>query len=260
MTSILKNRAKIIDRESNNPSIYLGGLVFVLINMILTALIYRLSIPQVTIQEMQTIVNEANEAVQSGQYSYAYSLIPRPTPQANIISTVLGLLIQFIDIGFLIFTMNIVRKKGATLGNLLDGFQIPLRIFLLNLLQRIYIALWSLLFVIPGIIAIYKYRMAKYLMLDHPEWSVNECITKSKVLMKGHKMDIFLLDLSFLGWSILGFFITPVKIYTRPYKETTYLLFYQALTRIPAAMSIRAFLSSQEFFDSVTEPGNYPTM
>jgi uncharacterized membrane protein len=63
---------------------------------------------------------------------------------------------------------------------------------------------WSLLFVIPGIVASYRYAMVPYLMADHPEMSVAQAFDRSKAMMKGHKGELFLLHLSFIGWLLLS--------------------------------------------------------
>lgn len=71
-------------------------------------------------------------------------------------------------------------------------------------LRNLYIALWTLLFVIPGIVKSYEYRMVPYLLADNPDMSSNEIFARSKELMDGNKWDAFVLDLSFLGWVLLS--------------------------------------------------------
>jgi len=71
-------------------------------------------------------------------------------------------------------------------------------------LSDLFVFLWSLLFVIPGIVKSYSYRMVPYIIADHPEITGTEAITLSRKMMNGHKMDAFIFDLSFLGWYILG--------------------------------------------------------
>lgn len=78
------------------------------------------------------------------------------------------------------------------------------RSFATGFLVTVFTALWSLLFVIPGIVKSYSYAMAYFISLDHPEMSSNDCITESRRMMDGQKMRLFLLDLSFLGWYIVG--------------------------------------------------------
>ena len=70
-------------------------------------------------------------------------------------------------------------------------------------LQNLFLGLWTLLFIIPGIVKAYSYRMVPYILADNPEMSSTDIITKSREMMNGHKWDAFVLDLSFLGWLIL---------------------------------------------------------
>ena len=71
-------------------------------------------------------------------------------------------------------------------------------------LRYLYISLWSMLFVIPGIIKAYEYRMIPYLLAEDPNLPQSEAFRISRELMEGQKMDTFLLDLSFFGWGLLG--------------------------------------------------------
>ena len=90
---------------------------------------------------------------------------------------------------------------------LLVGFKNNyVRSLVTSLLQALYTFLWSLLFIIPGIIKAYAYSMAFYLLNKEPELQASDAITKSKEYMNGHKMDIFLLQLSYIGWFILSIF------------------------------------------------------
>lgn len=80
--------------------------------------------------------------------------------------------------------------------------------FCLNLLVSVKVFLWSLLFIIPGIIKLYAYSMANHIRLEEPELSAKECIKKSEELMKNRKMELFELQLSFIGWRVLALVIT----------------------------------------------------
>ena len=97
-----------------------------------------------------------------------------------------------------------------------------------KILMGIFIFLWSLLLVIPGIIAAYRYSMAMYLFFDDPEKGALECIRESKAMTYGYKGKLFVLDLSFIGWLILSI-IPLVSIYTTPYMSTTKANYYRAL-------------------------------
>ena len=69
----------------------------------------------------------------------------------------------------------------------------------LNLFMALFIWLWSLLFIVPGIIAAYRYRLAPYLMAENPNLGIREAVNMSKELMAGHKWRLFCLNLSFIG-------------------------------------------------------------
>ena len=87
-----------------------------------------------------------------------------------------------------------------------------------------------MLLIIPGIIAAFSYSMSYYIINDHPELSAMEAITLSKEMMAGHKMDLFVLYLSFFGWFILGIFTLDLGfLYLAPYNNATIANFYQDL-------------------------------
>lgn len=102
---------------------------------------------------------------------------------------------------------------------------------MVSLMKEIYLFLWSLLFIIPGLIKSYSYAMTDFLSLKHPEWGHDECITQSRKIMDGHKFELFVLDLSFLGWdllSILTFGILAI-VYVTPYEIATRVEYFNQL-------------------------------
>ena len=122
--------------------------------------------------------------------------------------------------------------SNAELGELGAGFQgnwgnVILTMFLRNL----FIVLWSLLLVVPGIIKAYSYRLVPYLLKDHPELSGTEVITLSRKMMNGHKADAFVLDLSFLGWLLLSALTAGILhiFYVGPYIAATDAELYKAI-------------------------------
>ena len=101
-----------------------------------------------------------------------------------------------------------------------------------NILEAVFIGLWSLLFLFPGVIAYYRYSQAIYILVDDPTKSPMQCIRESKAMMSGHKGELFALDLSFLGWYILS--LIPmlgygVRVWTVPYIGMTKALYFEAL-------------------------------
>jgi len=84
------------------------------------------------------------------------------------------------------------------------GFQRPFEVTWLMAVMNLRIALWSLLFLIPGLVAVYRYRQAWYLKSEHPDWTAAQCLDESSRMMKGYKAAAFSLDLSFFGWFLLA--------------------------------------------------------
>lgn len=101
---------------------------------------------------------------------------------------------------------------------------------LLCFFHGLFIFLWSLLLIIPGIIKSYSYAMSNYIMADNPEVGALEAITKSRKMMKGHKFRLFVLDLSFIFWYLLVAITFGIAgIYVDPYVQATKANFYLKL-------------------------------
>ena len=102
--------------------------------------------------------------------------------------------------------------------------------FLLALMQAIFTFLWSLLFIVPGIIKSYAYSMSMYIKSDHPDYDWKVCLDASQQLMKGNKGRLFVLDLSFIGWYFVGALILGVgTLWVAPYHQATRAQFYEDL-------------------------------
>ena len=95
-------------------------------------------------------------------------------------------------------------------------------------LMYVFIFLWSLLFLIPGIVKAFSYAMTPYILEEKPELSANEAIDHSRAMMKGHKFDLFWLYLSFIGWGILCLFTLGIGfLWLTPYMNTAVAAFYE---------------------------------
>ncbi|MFW5790972.1 MAG: DUF975 family protein [Bacillota bacterium] len=95
-------------------------------------------------------------------------------------------------------------------------------VFITMLLRSIYLLLWTLLLIIPGIIKFYAYRMVPYILADNPDIGAGKAIKLSNKMTQGEKWDIFILDLSFLGWFILGALLFGIGIFfVQPYYDAT---------------------------------------
>ena len=128
-------------------------------------------------------------------------------------------------------------RESASLKELLYAFRSGnyLNIVWAQFLVGLFIALWSLLLVIPGIIKTFEYMMVGYILADEPDMAAMDALRKSKQMMKGHKWNAFVLGLSFLGWELLGVLTFGILdiFYVRPYVEATFAELYLALKQQP---------------------------
>lgn len=106
--------------------------------------------------------------------------------------------------GLAMFVLAFFRTRKIDYSLTFEGFSMYGKAFCLFLLYTVKVFLWSLLLVIPGIIAAFRYSQCFYLRVDHPEWTASQCINESKRLMNGNKGKFFCLQLSFIGWYILA--------------------------------------------------------
>ena len=107
-------------------------------------------------------------------------------------------------LGIAIFSLAIARKESANLKMIFSGFKYFGKTLGLYLLMALFILLWMLLLIVPGIIAAISYSLAFYIMSDDPNIEVMEAINKSKKMMYGYKWKYFCLYLRFVGWILLG--------------------------------------------------------
>ena len=113
----------------------------------------------------------------------------------QFISYVFGAILLF---GFAALMLKVVRnEEDGWFAATYSGFCRPFGTCWLLLLMNLKIFLWALLFVIPGIVAIYRYRQAWYLKCEHPDWNAGKCLAESSAMMKGHKAQAFWLDVSY---------------------------------------------------------------
>lgn len=169
------------------------------------------------------------DAVQALDYR---NVIRIDMANAEFVPTTILILFQLaiiiLSYGYTAYTLHVVRGEASGYGNLLDGFGIAWRAIALTLLIDALVMVASVALLIPGLILSYAYGMATYLQVDHPDWSPIRCMRESRLMMRGHKWDLFVLQLSFLGWQILAS-IPGVSIFVKPYVSLTETVFYENL-------------------------------
>lgn len=135
----------------------------------------------------------------------------------------LGIFFYFVTVGLTYFMVKFINDEDHNFKDLFRFANDYVRIFVVNLLQGIFIVLWSLLLIIPGIMKAFAYALVPFILADdkYKDLSYTEVLKKSEQMMKGHKMDYFVFCLSFIGW----FFLTILTfglllIWLSPYYET----------------------------------------
>ncbi len=147
-----------------------------------------------------------------------------------VVGPIATLLLLPLNYGFAVLFLRSFRGGQVEVGQLFAGFKDYTRIFCTLLLQAVYTFLWTLLLVVPGIIKYYSYAMTSFILKDEPELQNNAAIEKSMRMMEGRKMDLFLLDLSFIGWAILSCLTLGIGfLFLSPYMNSAHAAFYEDL-------------------------------
>lgn len=135
-------------------------------------------------------------------------------------------------VGMNCYFLRFGRGQQARLEDVLAGFNIFSTALITHLLRSLFVFLWALLLIVPGIVAAYRYSMVYYILVDWPEMGAKEAIDRSKALMDGLKMKLFLLDLSFIGWALLCILTLGIGfLWFVPYASLSRARFYEEFVR-----------------------------
>lgn len=135
-----------------------------------------------------------------------------------------------LQIGYADFLLKQHDGKETSFHDLFSKFDYWGTGFAQRFLRSLYVILWSLLFIIPGIIKEYSYAMTPFILADHPNLTASQAIDASKEMMEGHKMDLFILSLTFIGWDFLAVLTLNFGyILLNPYQNAAYAAFYRQL-------------------------------
>lgn len=145
----------------------------------------------------------------------------------NLVVFILG---GTVRLGYCKYLLNLHDGKPGDIKDLFSEFGRFRDGFVLSLLTTLYIFLWTLLFIIPGIVAAYKYAMAPFIMLENPGMKPREAINESEGLMYGNKGKLFALGWSFFGWGLLNLLTLGIgSFWLDPYINASYAAFYRHL-------------------------------
>ena len=131
-------------------------------------------------------------------------------------------------LGITTFSLAIARKEEANLEMFFSGFNYFVKALGLLLLTILFVFLWTLLLIIPGIIAAFSYSLVFYIMTDDPNIGAMEAIDKSKKMMYGYKWKLFCLGLRFICWILLGILTFGIGfLWIIPYLSVCCAKFYE---------------------------------
>lgn len=140
-------------------------------------------------------------SVGTDTYNAVYSSMPEYSPLASLyVLLVSGAL----ELGITLFFLAMFRKQDVNAGDIFLGFDRFGKALGLLLFQSLFIFIWSLLLIVPGIIASIRYSQAFFILADDPSKGIRQCMDESKAMMNGNKMKFFCLNLSFIGWMLLA--------------------------------------------------------
>lgn len=150
-----------------------------------------------------------------------------------LVAVAVALLVgSVIELGYMRFNLDLVdRQKQPELKTLFDYFSVWRTAFCAKFLRGLYVFLWSLLFIIPGIVAEYSYAMTGFILAENPELTASEAIEKSKEIMYGNRWRLFCMRFSFIGWSLLSAMTLGIgNLWLTPYRQAADAAFYREIT------------------------------
>lgn len=140
------------------------------------------------------------------------------------------LLTGALTLGCAVISNKVIRGQSVEIETLFDGFKNYAGSLALHLLITIFTCLWTLLFIVPGIIKSLSYGLGFYILSDNPQMSANEARKLSMQMMRGNKWKLFCLNFSFIGWYLLSILTLGIlSFWIAPYHNAAVAAFYQNL-------------------------------
>ena len=249
----------------------------------LVTLVYLLC--QLGLNGLQLLTNFLTSRTSGGgSISDALAADARNKAIVYIIMVIVGIVGVLLNVGYTRISLQIHRREPVRMDSLLEGFQIPGRVIGLRILRALLMLMWTYAILIPAIILLsipitpldrmtesdtwfvmymvvllivvlavtiavsYRYWGATFILLDHPDYTVRECIRAATEMTRGHRMELFLLDLSLLPWNLLCILTAGILyIWKMPYIAAVYAGAYEELDRQYQQKKERARELRQQF-------------
>ena len=240
---------------------------------------------QLGLSGLQLLTNFLTSRISGGgSISDALAAGARNKAIAYIIMVIVGIVGVLLNIGYTRIALQVHRREPVPMESLLEGFQIPGRAIGLRLFRALLMLAWTYALLIPVIILLsfplpaldrmmemdrwfvmymvvllivatavttavsYRYWGATFILLDHPDYTVRECVRAATEMTRGHRMELFLLDLSLLPWNLLCILTAGILyIWKMPYIAAVYAGAYEELDRQYQQKKERARELRQQF-------------
>lgn len=232
-----KFRAKESIRQEQ-PGVMKVALVYLLLTSLLSTMVnYFVFDPLDAIQELYYYGYRAEDSLDI--LNYVWDLYANQIGLFSLVSFALSIYSTIMEFGFASYALRLSRNEAPELSHIFDGFLKVLRVLWMTFLKGLFMNLWILLGMLPGAVflvvgavaeldvdalvgifmlsmvlaivlgtmAALRYSMSEYCLLDDPSRTARGCITQSKKIMKGRKMEFLTLEFSFIGWAICGEFL-----------------------------------------------------
>ena len=235
----IKQEAKGILRQAKVSPLLMGVLVLAIstiLDRIVALIEYGTFFPTLRLYDYIAYLASADPAALLDMSTDQLLAMAGLTSSATLYSTFFSILVSlFMTVlygGFYLYCMGIRQGREMPVSTLMDGLSLAGKLIWCSILTYIKVLLWSLLFFFPGIIAAYRYRFATYNLLVDPSLSAGEAIQLSCEQTRGMKWDLFILDLSFIGWNILSSLTMGLlNIWLLPYMTLCDLAYFEESQR-----------------------------
>lgn len=223
--------------------------------------IYLVGLMCMVLTNAPTLVTEGptlRRMLQAGSVEQAMEIYQNGGAMGGLALTLaviaMNIFLALVQCGWRLYCLRASRQEDTgSFETLFACFKQFWRFFSAHMIIELFVMLWTFLFIIPGIIAAYSYSQTFYIMLDHPDMTPLEAIRASKQLMRGHKLELFTLELSFIGWILLSFMTAGLlNIWMDPYRHVTFACYYNGLINWhkpePATAEAEPFSDPEEWW------------
>ncbi len=219
----LKNKAKLLIFTSK-PSPLLAGAVLTFVAFVLMFFQYTGD------------VTEFSQLTQSGQYTFdqmaaaIWSDFTSNTVHL-IVQIAFSLINTYISFGLIYYSYRVaVGEEGLPVSEMFPPFLLYIKHMIITLMVSVLAIIGFLFFFFPGIAVLLWYSQAKYVLIENPKMSVFKCMKQSRIIMRGRVIEYLVLLFSFIGWSLLTSFTVATGVWTYPYTNITYALYYKEIS------------------------------